>query len=97
MCNICKYDGLVNFDIKKRLRSPGFKDPHLLAMPCLEAVKNSQSGMHDRAICCPQDQWAEVKHAHALETTQLRLADKAITLKAMTAVDNPIIRKRKRR
>ena len=48
--------------------------------------------MHDRAVCCPQDQWAEVKHAHALETTQLRLADKAITLKAMTAVDNPIIR-----
>lgn len=48
-------------------------------------------------VLANKDQWAEVKQAYAQEMTQLRLADKQVLLKTVSAANNPMIRKRKKR
>ncbi|XP_076453396.1 MAP kinase-activated protein kinase 5-like [Babylonia areolata] len=65
-----------------------------LSGPC---GTRSSTPLSSPVVLANKDQWAEVKHAHAREMTQLRLADKTVTLKSITLSDNPMIRKRRRR
>ncbi|KAL8567293.1 hypothetical protein ACOMHN_023336 [Nucella lapillus] len=96
----------ISYQAKDVIRRLLYVDPmqrmtiqDLAAHPWLSA----SSGVHRTTplsspiVLANKDQWAEVKQAHAREVTQLRLADKTLTLKDLPLTNNPIIRKRRHR
>ncbi|KAK7087713.1 MAP kinase-activated protein kinase 5-like [Littorina saxatilis] len=96
----------ISEDAKDIIRKLLYVDPmkrmtihELAAHPWLDRSTSARNKtpLSSPVILADRNQWAEVKHAHACEMTQMRLADKAVTLKSITLADNPMIRKRKRR
>lgn len=71
----------------------------LAAHPWLRRTSTSCSStpLSSPHMLADKDQWDQIKMAYAMEMTQLRMADSPVTLKSMSAADNPMIRKRKHR
>ncbi|PVD33140.1 hypothetical protein C0Q70_08589 [Pomacea canaliculata] len=71
----------------------------LAAHPWLNRTtsEHSHTPLHSPLVLADKSKWADIKHAHAVENTQLRLPDTPVMLQPVAIADNPIIRKRRHR